>query len=248
MIPRSVYALRRLCSGVLRHHAVARLGGVDQAAVTWTLAGIAVVLLLLTALAVFQPRFAPAPVVVPGTMPKLDHGRTRCAAADAAAQPADAPRRRRRDSPRCQRRHRSHARAARTGFAANLAMTAPVSEPTELDQMTLGRAMDDADYTEERDARRRIVSPERGSTRSSARTPAIGARPIPRCLRRQRHRVQPARRDPRLSLAPRWCDGRPHHRPRIPARHQLDDRLDEPERHDGERAAARRAVTSTAPE
>ena len=167
MIPRSVYALLASAAVFFGIMLWPDWEGLTEAAVTWTLAGIALVLLLLTALAVFQPRFAPAPVVVPGTMPKLTTAAPDAAAA--AAQPADAQTKTTGLTEVPATAPVATSAPARTGFAANLAMTAPVSEPTDLDQMTLGRAMDDADYTEERDARRRIVSPQRRSTRSSAR-------------------------------------------------------------------------------
>ena len=177
MIPRSIYALLAAAAVFFGILLWPDWEGWTETAVASTLTVTAVVLLLLSALAVFQPRFSPAPVAVRGTMPPVitaATGEAAAAATAAAVEPAgsDAKATQLTVAPAS----KSSTTPARAGFAANLAMTAAVREPTAREEMTLGDAMKNLDYTEERDARRRIVLPERRSARSSARN-ARGRRP-----------------------------------------------------------------------
>lgn len=161
MIPRSVYALGAAAAVFFGIKLWPDWSGLTEADKAWALTWIAVALVLLTAVAVFQPRFAPAPIVVPGTMPPVVAVATTAQAAESPEDamrlsdvPANAPATKR--SP------------ARSGSTANRATKAPVREPTAREQMRLGQAMNGADYIGERDARRRIVSPR--STRSARST------------------------------------------------------------------------------
>ena len=164
MIPRSLYALAASAAVFFGIMLWPDWSGRTEADKAWALTWIAVALLLLTAIAVFQPRFAPAPVVVRGTMPpKFIEPQAAAAQPTVAAKatpltdvPAGDP--------------ATAGTRVSAGFAANLAMNAPVREATAREQMTLGDAMDADDYTFERDARRLIVEPGRRSTRPSKRT------------------------------------------------------------------------------
>ncbi|GAA1759374.1 hypothetical protein [Agromyces humatus] len=164
MIPRSLYALAAAAAvffGIALWPDWTGCTDEQRAGFLW-LTGL--VLLLLTAIAVFQPRFAPAPVVVPGTMPPAppEGTSTEPAAEDegvAAAPQQSAPSKASQLLPTGvpPRAPVAPTTSASTGVGTNLAMNAAVDVPTKRDAMRLGRAMKSADYRAERDERRRAT-------------------------------------------------------------------------------------------
>ncbi|GAA1815018.1 hypothetical protein [Agromyces neolithicus] len=155
MIPRSLYALAAAAAVFFGIALWPDWDGWTDDQLASFLGWTAVVLLFLTALAVFQPRFAPAPVVVPGTMPPVPGVPEGAATVPTAqpAQPAESKVSRALITDVPAREPVASGTTATTGLVANLAMTAAVDKPAER-EMTLGRAMRNADYTGERDDRR----------------------------------------------------------------------------------------------